>query len=115
MGCSDFGLVRIAKVMGHAGEGMVRDGGVREQDRVGNNAADEAADFGRWMVDFLVIDARRIFSSVCGSTVFEEQNCEAWVSPLIDEKLAQFSPGNPISCSCISRLRLWDEFLACSA
>ena len=38
--------VRIAKVKGHADEGMVRDGGVREQDRVGNNAADEAAHFG---------------------------------------------------------------------
>ena len=30
--------VRITKVNGHADEGMVRDDGVREQDRVGNNA-----------------------------------------------------------------------------
>ena len=33
---------------------------------VGNNAADEAADFGRRRVDFPVIDARRNFSGVCG-------------------------------------------------
>ena len=39
--------VRITKVEGHADEGMVFDGRVRELDRLGNNAADEAADFGR--------------------------------------------------------------------
>ena len=33
-----------------------------EKDRVGNNAADEAADFGRRRVDFRVIDARHNFS-----------------------------------------------------
>ena len=44
--------VRISKVKGHADEGMVREGGVREQDRLGNNATDEAADFGRRRVDF---------------------------------------------------------------
>ena len=38
---------------------MVRDGRVRELDRIGNNAADEMADFGRRRVDFPVIDARR--------------------------------------------------------
>ena len=57
--------VRINKVKGHVDEGMVRDGGVREQDRLGNNAADGAADFGRRRVDLPVIDARRIFSGVC--------------------------------------------------
>ena len=44
--------VRVSKVKGDADEGMVRDGGVRELDRLGNNAADEAADFGRRRVDF---------------------------------------------------------------
>ena len=39
--------VRITKVMGHADEAMVRDGRVRDLDRVGNSAADDAADFGR--------------------------------------------------------------------
>ena len=39
--------VRVTKVKGHADEGMVFDGRVRELDRLGNNAADEAADFGR--------------------------------------------------------------------
>ena len=37
--------VRITKVKGHADEGMVLYGRVREQDRLGNIAADEAADF----------------------------------------------------------------------
>ena len=37
--------VRITKVKGHADEGMVADGRVRLVDRLGNNAADEAADF----------------------------------------------------------------------
>ena len=58
--------VLISKVKGHAGEGMVKDGGARELDRIGNDAADVAADFGRRRVDFSVIDARRNFAGVCG-------------------------------------------------
>ena len=44
--------VRVTKVKGHADEGMVVNGRVREVDRLGNNAADEAADFGRRRVDY---------------------------------------------------------------
>ena len=51
----------------HPDEGMVRDGGIREHDRVGNNAADEAADFGRRKGDSPVIDARRNFAGVLWS------------------------------------------------
>ena len=58
--------VRITKVKGHADEGMVLDGRVRELDRSGNDAADEAADFGRRRVGNSVIDARRNLSGVCG-------------------------------------------------
>ena len=58
--------VRITKVKGHADEGMVRDGGVRELDRLGNNAADGAADFGRRRVELPVTEARRNFAGVCG-------------------------------------------------
>ena len=57
--------VRISKVKGHADEGMVLHGQVREVDRIGNNAADEAADFGRRRVKHAVIDARRNLSAVC--------------------------------------------------
>ena len=53
--------VRITKVKGHADEGMVLDGRVRELDRFGNDA-----DFGRRSVGDPVIDARRILSGVCG-------------------------------------------------
>ena len=53
--------VRITEVKGHADQGMVLDGRVRELDRLGNNAADEAADFGRRSVG----DARRNLSGVC--------------------------------------------------
>ena len=58
--------VGVTKVEGHADEGMVLDGLVREQERVGNNAADEAAGFGRRRVGNSVIDARRNLSGVCG-------------------------------------------------
>ena len=54
------------KVKGHAEEDMVLDGRVRELDRIGLNAADEAADFGRRRVDHVVIDARRNLAGVCG-------------------------------------------------
>ena len=57
---------RITKVKDHADEGMVLDGRVREVDRIGNDAADEAADFGRRRVGHLVINARRDLSGVCG-------------------------------------------------
>ena len=58
--------VRITKVKGHADEGMVLDGRVRELDKLGNDAADEAADFGRRRIGHAVIDARRNLSGVCG-------------------------------------------------
>ena len=58
--------VRITQVKGHADEGMVLDGRVRDVDRIGNDAADEAADFGRRRVGNAVIDARRNLSGVCG-------------------------------------------------
>ena len=58
--------VRISKVKGHADAGMVLDGRVREVDRLGNDAADEAGDFGRRRVYPAVIDARRNLSGVCG-------------------------------------------------
>ena len=54
--------VRISKVKGHAEEAMVLHGRVREDDRLGNNAADEAADFGRRRVGNT---ARRNLSGVC--------------------------------------------------
>ena len=58
--------VRITKVKGHADEVVVRDGRVRELDRVGDNAADDAAVFGRRWVLVAVIDARRNVALVCG-------------------------------------------------
>ena len=58
--------VRTTKVKGHADEDMVLHGRVRGEDKLGNDAADEAADFGRWRVGPAVIDARRNLSGVCG-------------------------------------------------
>ena len=58
--------VRVTKVKGHADEGVVLDGRVREIDRLGNNAADEAADLGRRRVGNGDIDARRNLSGVYG-------------------------------------------------
>ena len=61
--------VRITKVKGHADEAMVLDGRVKELDRLGDNAAYEAADFGRGRVGNAVIDARRNLSGVCSPVV----------------------------------------------
>ena len=61
------GTVRVTEVKGHADEDMVFHGRVRELDRLGNDAADEAADFGRRRVGPAIIDARRNLSGVCGS------------------------------------------------
>ena len=59
-------MIDVTKFKGHADEGMVSDGRVRELDRLGDNAADEGADFGRGRVGPAVIDARRNLSGVCG-------------------------------------------------
>ena len=58
--------VCISKVKGHADDGMILHGQVRREDKLGNDAADEAADFGRRRVSLAVIDARRNLSGVCG-------------------------------------------------
>ena len=58
--------VKVTYVKGHADEGMVLDGRVREVGMLGNDAADEAADFGRRRVGSAVIDASRNLSGVCG-------------------------------------------------
>ena len=52
-------LFRISEVTGHADEDMVLHGRVRGVDKLGNDAADEAADSGRRRVSPAVIDARR--------------------------------------------------------
>ena len=57
--------VKVSKVKGHADEGMVLGGRVRDLDRMGNKAADEAADFGRRRVPVHVVDARRNLVGVC--------------------------------------------------
>ena len=68
----DLDTVRITEVKGRVDEGVVLDGRVRELDRLGNDAADEAADFGRKTVGNCVIDARRNVSGflVAGAPLF---------------------------------------------
>ena len=57
--------VRISKVEGHADDDMVAVGRVRVEDKVGNDFADRAADFGRRRVSDLVMDVRGRFDSAC--------------------------------------------------
>ena len=54
----------MTKIKRHACEETVREGQVREQDRVGNDRADEAADFGPRRVEPEVIDAQRNLSGL---------------------------------------------------
>ena len=59
------GTTLVSKVKGHADEGLVVMGRVREVDRIGNNEADAAADLGRRRVNDTITDARRLFNSAC--------------------------------------------------
>ena len=59
--------VRVSEVEGHADDDMVAVGRVRVEDRVGNDLADRAADFGRRRVSDLVMDVRTRFLSACSS------------------------------------------------
>ena len=61
------GTTKISKVKGHAEEGLVREGRVRELDKIGNDMADRAADLGRRRVAVGTLDARRHLSSACRS------------------------------------------------
>ena len=75
--------VRVTKVKGHADEEMVQAGRVRDLDRIGNNAADEAADFGRRRVGFAVIGSRRNLSGVCRRLVSSHSGVTvSWCSSL---------------------------------
>ena len=58
---------KVSKVKGHADDDMVAVGRVRVEDRIGNDLADRAADFGRRRVSDLIIDVRRRFLSACSS------------------------------------------------
>ena len=55
----------ISKVKGHADEGLVRDGRVRELDKIGNDMADQAADLGRRRVWAALESDRKSFSDAC--------------------------------------------------
>ena len=59
--------LKITKVKGHADDDMVAVGRLRVEDRIGNDLADRAADFGRRRVPDLVVDVRRRFLSACSS------------------------------------------------
>ena len=70
--CSSICSIVVALILcgslkekGHADDAMVLRGQVRQVDRLGNDAADEAADFGRRRVSPAVNDARRNLSGVC--------------------------------------------------
>ena len=58
-------LLTFSEVKEHADEGMILDCRGRELDRIGNNFADQAADYGRRGVDASVTDARRGFARAC--------------------------------------------------
>ena len=56
---SGLGLTRVPKVKGQADEEMVNSGQVRALDQIGNDPADDAADYGRQSVTERAVDARR--------------------------------------------------------
>ena len=55
----------VTKVKGHADEGLVACGRVRAADRIGNDAADAAADLGRKRVHCTITDVRRKIGRAC--------------------------------------------------
>ena len=62
------GTTRVTEVKGHATEGMVRFGQVREDNRCGNEMADKSAELGRRRrVDLVVIDVTFLVFAVGGA------------------------------------------------
>ena len=59
------GTTVISKVKGHADEGLVRGGRVRELHKLGKDMADQAADLGRRRVRANIVDARKGISDAC--------------------------------------------------
>ena len=61
-----LGTYAISNVKSHADEDMVRRGGVRPIDKIGNDRADEAADFCRRGVRAAATHQRRALDQSCG-------------------------------------------------
>ena len=59
------GTTAISKVKGHADEGLVRGGRVRELDKIGNEMAAQAADLGRRRVGATLVNDRKGLSDAC--------------------------------------------------
>ena len=55
--------MKVAKVDGHATDEVVENGGVRWQDKDGNEAADGSADLGRRRQPEHIIDAKRLIQN----------------------------------------------------
>ena len=55
----------VSKVKGHADEGLVREGRVRELDRIGNDLAHRAAHLGRCRVEGALDRDRKGYSDIC--------------------------------------------------
>ena len=55
----------VSKVKGHADEGMVAMGSVKEVDRIGSNGADATADMGRRRLHCSITDARCVVNGGC--------------------------------------------------
>ena len=60
-----FGIAAVTKVKGHADEGLVAQGRVREVDRIGNNEADAAADLGGSGLTMLLLMLVGFFGRAC--------------------------------------------------
>ena len=94
--------VRITKVKGHADEALVLDGRVGEIDRLGNNAADEAADFGRRRVVLSlmrVVICRGLWTLVLRYSE-KAQPRYLWPGRPISVSAVPFGPGTDIWRSC---------------
>ena len=82
------------------------DGRVREIDRLGNVAADDAADFGRRRVGNAVIDARRNLSGVCGRwypvVLSLHRSFIAISRAVVNHDLSGGTAPDPLVCWCSS-------------
>ena len=78
------GTVRSTTVKGLADDALVRAGGARELDRLGNDGADEAADFGRsarWRP--VVLSLHRFFIAIARAVVNHDGEAGTSMNPMV--------------------------------
>ena len=105
-----------SKVKGHADESMVRDGRMRMLDKIGNDLADRAADFGRRRVPPAIIDSERMVHSACTAWDSLIPDLHRFFIAIAGEAVKRYGRGgtSPYGVVCCRCPQAWESSSSCT-